>query len=105
MVWLVAQTVTLPDGSTEQVLVPQLYAVVREDDLTNTGTIMGNMAGCSLVSVAADNIHNLGGRISGSDVTAQAATDLNNIGGQISASLLASAGRDINLKTTTRSGS
>ena len=29
IVWLVHQTVTLPDGSTEQVLVPQVYVRVR----------------------------------------------------------------------------
>jgi len=121
MVWLVTQTVTLADGSTEQVLVPQLYAVVREGDLSNTGALLsgssvnlnlsgdltntGTIAGRSVVSVAADNINNLGGRITGHDVVAQAATDLNNIGGQISASnsLLASAGRDINVTSTTQS--
>ncbi|MDR7378434.1 filamentous hemagglutinin [Rhodoferax ferrireducens] len=121
MVWLVEQSVTLADGSTQKVLVPQLYAVVRDGDLGNTGALLsggsvninltgnltntGTIAGRSVVSVAADNIHNLGGRIAGTDVAVQAATNLNNIGGQISAnnSLLATAGRDINLTTTTQS--
>nr|WP_315236103.1 hemagglutinin repeat-containing protein [uncultured Albidiferax sp.] len=121
MVWLVEQSVTLADGSTLKVLVPQLYAVVRDGDLSNTGALLSGgsvninltgdltststIAGRSVVSVAADNIHNLGGRITGTDVNVQAATDLSNIGGQISASnsLLATAGRDINLTTTTQS--
>ena len=121
MVWLVEKTVTLADGSTQKVLVPQLYAVVRDGDLSNTGALLsggsvnlnltgdltnsGTIAGRSVVSLTADNINNLGGRISGSDVAVQAATDLNNIGGQIGASnnLLATAGRDINVTTTTQS--
>ena len=40
MVWLVEQTVTLPDGSTAQALVPQLYARVQPGDLDGTGALL-----------------------------------------------------------------
>ncbi|CAM3419977.1 hypothetical protein BOSP111201_04005 [Bordetella sputigena] len=40
MVWLVDQTVTLPDGSTQTVLVPQVYLVVQDGDLKGDGTLM-----------------------------------------------------------------
>ncbi|WP_394792401.1 hemagglutinin repeat-containing protein [Rhodoferax sp.] len=123
MVWLVQQTVTLADGSSQNVLVPQLYAVVRDGDLSNTGALLsgssvnlnltgdltntGTIAGRSVVALTTDNINNLGGRIAGGDVTVQAATDLNNIGGLISASnnLLATAGRDLNITTATQTRS
>ena len=36
LVWLVEQTVTLPDGTTETVLVPQVYLLVRAGDLKAT---------------------------------------------------------------------
>ena len=40
LVWLVEQTVTLPDGTTETVLVPQVYLLVREGDLKGDGTLL-----------------------------------------------------------------
>ncbi len=121
IVWLVEQTVTLADGSTQQVLVPQLYAVVREGDLTPNGALLaggavhinlsgdltnnGTILGRKVVELSAENVQNLGGRIQGDVAAVQARNDLNNIGGQISAnnSLFATAGRDLNLETTTRS--
>jgi filamentous hemagglutinin len=59
------------------------------------------------VSLTAENVNNLGGRVGGNDVSVAARQDLNNIGGSISAvnSLNASAGRDLNVQTTTRSAS
>jgi filamentous hemagglutinin len=125
IVWLVEQEVTLADGSRQKALVPQVYVRVKEGDLapsgallagssvnlnlsgdlTNSGTISGNAAGRSIVSITADNIQNLGGRISGDTVSMMAKGDLNNIGGQISAgsALMAIAGRDIFIETTTSS--
>ncbi|MFY0478655.1 hypothetical protein [Achromobacter marplatensis] len=44
LVWLVEQTVTLPDGTTETVLVPQVYLLVREGDLK--GDRMPLTSGC-----------------------------------------------------------
>ncbi|WP_431274444.1 filamentous hemagglutinin N-terminal domain-containing protein [Variovorax ureilyticus] len=123
IVWLVEQTVTLSDGSTQQVLVPQVYVRVRSGDIDGSGALLsadrvridgggqgtvtntGTIAGRRLVSINADTIDNLGGRISGGNVALKAATDINNIGGTIDArdSLSLNAGRDINVRTTTQS--
>lgn len=120
IVWLVEQTVTLPDGSTQQVLVPQVYVRVRPGDINGNGAVLsadrldikgsgdlvntGTIAGRTLVKIDADNINNLGGRISGGSVDLKARTDLNNIGGTIDArdSLKIDAGRDINIRSTTQ---
>lgn len=123
IVWLVEQTVTLPDGSTQKVLVPQLYARVKDGDLNGAGVLLagntvnlnltgdltnaGSIAGRTIVNLTAQNVQNLGGRITGNAVTAAATNDLNNIGGQIdaAASLNVSAGRDLNVTSTTSSAS
>ncbi|QBP75062.1 filamentous hemagglutinin N-terminal domain-containing protein [Herbaspirillum huttiense] len=120
IVWLVKQTVTLADGSTQEVLVPQVYIHASNVQVTGQGTLIagndvafqaaqdivnsgGTIAGRQSVSLAGNNVQNLGGRISGSDVTVAAAQDINNIGGTIDArnTLVASAGRDINSAATT----
>jgi hypothetical protein len=121
IVWLVEQEVTLADGGTQRVLVPQLYVRVKEGDIDGSGALLsgssvnmqfagdltnasGTIAGRTAVVISADNIHNLGGRITGQNVAVIAQTDLNVIGGTIDAanSLTAIAGRDINIVTTTR---
>ena len=122
IVWLVEQTVTLPDGSTQRVLVPQVYvralpgdidgsgALLSADavkikgtgDVTNTGTI----AGRSLVKIDVANVNNLdGGRIVGDVVSINARGNINNIGSSITAKNAAvlTAGGDINVQTTTQS--
>jgi len=121
IVWLVEQSVTLPDGSVQKVLVPQLYVRVKEGDINGAGALLagdsvdlkftgdvinsgGTIAGRQALKIDADNIHNLaGGRITGQDVALNARTDLNNIGATIDAgnSLGAKAGRDINIQSTT----
>ncbi|HAT6804013.1 TPA: Contact-dependent inhibitor A, partial [Citrobacter freundii] len=70
-------------------------------DLLNSGTLSGREA----VQLSAENITNKAGTIRGADVSLQARTDINNIGGLISGNntVLASAGRDINVVTPTRS--
>ncbi|WP_051916724.1 MULTISPECIES: hemagglutinin repeat-containing protein [unclassified Serratia (in: enterobacteria)] len=121
IVWMVAQTVTLPDGSTQQVLVPQVYATVKAGDLDGSGALLsGKTVGLNLsgdltnsgrissqqsTQILAENINNLGGLIQGNDVALKARTDINNVGGVIAGqqSLVATAGRDINAITTTRS--
>jgi len=121
IVWMVAQTVTLADGSSQRVLVPQVYATVKPGDLDGSGALLaGNNVGLNLsgdlnnggrisgqqrTQLLAQNINNSGGFIQGGDVTLQARTDINNSGGTIAGdhSLLALAGRDINATTTTRS--
>jgi filamentous hemagglutinin len=123
IVWLVEQTVTLPDGSKQNVLVPQLYVKVQPGDLDGSGaslagkdvninlsgdlTNTGTIAGRSVVSLTAENVNNLGGRMGGNDVSVAARQDLNNIGGTVVASnrLVAIAGRDINVFSTTSSSS
>ncbi|PKE30568.1 filamentous hemagglutinin [Rahnella sp. AA] len=120
MVWLVAQNVTLPDGSVQQVLVPQVYARVKPGDVNGSGALLagnnvslkldgdllnsGTIAGREVVQLSADNITNQGGRIQGADISLQARTDINNFGGTVMAqdSLFASAGRDINISSSTR---
>ena len=121
IIWMVAQTVTLPDGRTQQVLVPQVYATVKAGDLDGSGALLagktvglnltgnltnsGRISGQQSTQILAENINNLGGLIQGNDVALKARTDINNVGGVIAGqqSLVASAGRDINAITTTRS--
>ena len=123
IVWLVEQEVTLPDGSTTRALVPQVYVRVQAGDINGNGSLIagrdvsikltgdltnsGTIAGRQVVNLVAENIHNLGGRISGNAVSVQARQDLNNIGATISAqsSLSVSAGRDLNLQSTTHTAS
>ncbi|MBD9665678.1 filamentous hemagglutinin N-terminal domain-containing protein [Variovorax sp. VRV01] len=121
IVWLVEQTVTLPDGSTQRVLVPQVYVRVKEGDIDGSGALLsgrsvnmqftgditndaGTIAGRNAVVLTGQNINNLGGRITGDDVSLTARNDLNVIGGIVDARsrLAAVAGRDINVVTTTR---
>lgn len=124
IVWLVEQSVTLPDGSVQKVLVPQVYVRVKPGDIDGSGALLsgknvdmqltgdvingGTIAGRQAVSIAADNIHNLGGRITGgSSVDLLAKKDINVIGGRVEAGdrLTAIAGRDIRVESTTRSAS
>ncbi|MCW8197320.1 filamentous hemagglutinin N-terminal domain-containing protein [Verminephrobacter aporrectodeae subsp. tuberculatae] len=120
IVWLVEKDITLADGSTAKALVPQLYAQVQSGDLQAGGALIagnnvqlnltgnllnsGTIAGRQVVSLSAENIDNLGGRILGQDANLAARTDLNTIGGSITASdsLVATAGRDINVESKTR---
>ncbi|WP_217900186.1 hemagglutinin repeat-containing protein [Noviherbaspirillum humi] len=125
MVLLVAQTVTLPDGSTQQVLVPQVYlrrpaagdvrpggaliaatdVVIRSPgDIVNSGTIAGDR-----VAILADrDLTNTSGRIAGQDVLLRANNNLKNLSGTIEgvgagSKVRLSAGRDIVLQTQTLS--
>ena len=119
IVWLVEKDITLPNGTTTKVLTPQLYVVAKKGDLQNDGALLsgdaidlklsnnvmnsGTIAGRTVVALNAENINNLNGRITGSDVGLAARTDINNIGGTIAAenNLVASAGHDVNLVSTT----
>ncbi|EON5698826.1 hemagglutinin repeat-containing protein [Escherichia coli] len=120
IVWLVNTTVTLPDGSTQTVQVPQVYARVKPGDVNSAGALIagrdmvmkldgdlfnsGKQAGKQTVQLSAENIHNQAGTIQGANVSLTARTDINSTGGLLQAtdSLLAIAGRDISLTTTTR---
>ncbi len=123
IVWLVTQAVTLPDGSRQEVLAPQLYARVRPGDVDGRGallaghdvdlrlsgdlTLSGTVAGRRVVQVAARNIRQSGGLVSGEQVAAQAEQDLTVEGGVMAATrtLQAVAGRDLRVATATRGDS
>lgn len=119
MVWLVARDVTLADGSRQSVLVPQVYAQVKKGDIDGSGALLagrniaigvsGNMLNSGrvnasqMLSISGDTITNVGGIISGGKVQLLASNDLTNNGGLIQAqnSLVASAGRDLNVVSQT----
>ena len=119
IVWLVEREVTQADGTTAKVLVPQVYARVRDGDLDASGALIagndvqlatagdlttsGTIAGRQVVALTAENIADLRGRIVGRDVAVQAANDLTVLGGSIEAerTLLASAGNDLTVASTT----
>ena len=122
MVWLVAQAVVLPDGTKTIALVPQLYAMPKSGDLAANGSLLagqnvniqltgdlknsGTIGGRNVTQLNASNIQNLG-TIAGKAVNVDAQQDLNNLGGRIIAEdvLLATAGRDLTVQSTTSTGS
>ncbi|AIY42069.1 Putative large exoprotein involved in heme utilization or adhesion of ShlA/HecA/FhaA family [Collimonas arenae] len=80
IVWLVNQTVTLPDGSQQTVLVPQVY-LAKNLDLSPTGAVIAG----SSTAIHATDITNTGGTISGTQQLLLAADhDISNIGGTLS---------------------
>ncbi|WP_164741265.1 hemagglutinin repeat-containing protein [Achromobacter spanius] len=121
LVWLVEQTITLPDGTTETVLVPQVYLLVREGDLKGDGTLMAgrdvklaadgdiNNSGTigardATVMTAANIVNQAGGLIQGAVVNLAAREDLTNLVSLIKGDNVAlSAGRDIALTSTSAS--
>lgn len=121
LVWLVEQTITLPDGATETVLVPQVYLLVREGDLKGDGTLMAGRdvkltaggditnsgtigARDATVMTAANIVNQAGGRIQGAIVDLAAREDLINLVSLIKGDNVAlSAGRDIALTSTSAS--
>ncbi len=123
IVWLVSRDVTLANGQTRQVLVPQVYVRVRDGDLDGNGALIagqqlrldlsgdllnsGSLGGRSVVALTAQNIDNLGGRIQGNNVALKTRDNLNNLGGLIGAtdSLAIEAGQDINVRSLTRDSS
>ncbi len=122
IVWLVAQEVTLADGTRQTVLAPKIYLRPREGDLAPSGALLsaqridlnlsgdllnaGTVAGRTVVNINARTIDNLG-QITGQAVAVTATEDVNLIGGRITAqdALSVQAGRDVNITSTTQSGS
>ncbi|WP_431104648.1 hemagglutinin repeat-containing protein [Roseateles noduli] len=120
LVWLVEQTVTLADGTTQRVLVPQVYLVPREGDLLPSGSLIaggrvemalsgdftngGDVRG-GAVNITAQNIANTGD-MRGTTLALSARDDLRNIGGSLNATgdMSLVAGRDITMETTIASG-
>lgn len=126
IVWLVSTEVTLPDGTTETVLVPQLYTRASTAMITAGGTLIsanniyitgqdGNpvtlnnnatIAGREGLFVDVAYLQNRIGQLHGGDVVLRSASDIDNIGGTISGdnSITLAAARDINIITTTADG-
>ncbi len=124
IVWLTTRTVTLPDGSTTRVLVPQVYLrrpeggdlhsdgsliagenvfIQTKGGLNNSGTIA---ARSSATLIVGDDLINQGGRISGRNIVARAHNDLKNLSGLIEgmggdSKVTLMAGRDLVLQTNT----
>ncbi|MBE7939122.1 hemagglutinin repeat-containing protein [Ramlibacter aquaticus] len=99
IVWLVAQTVTLPDGTTTTALVPQVYlSRLSQASLRRDGAL-----------IAANTIHlndlqglSNGGSIEArTDLTLTSQADLSTTGGSLTAGrqMILYAGRDINLES------
>ncbi|CAI1728408.1 hemagglutinin repeat-containing protein [Serratia fonticola] len=121
IVWLVEQTITLADGTTTRALVPQVYMRVQEGDLAPGGAMIagnqvymnleqdltnrGLISGRELVDLNGRTLNNLGGHIQAATIWLTAQEDINNIGGRLQAAneLIADAGRDIRMETTTAS--
>lgn len=119
MVWLVNETVTLPDGTQQTVQVPQLYVRARPGDLSGDGALLagrrvtinapGNVTNSGLISgrdvtdVTAQTLTNRG-NIQGDRVDLQARQNIRNTGGRVIAGSALSllAGHDISSETTLR---
>ncbi len=119
IVWLVDESVTLPDDNVTQALVPKVYVRMQPQDLHPTiGLMAGNMvsmdiagtitnsgtiAGRNLVTLNADNLRNLGGQINADAVSVQATHDIDIQGGTLAASdaLVLQAGDNITIASTT----
>ncbi|EJN01452.1 hemagglutinin repeat-containing protein [Herbaspirillum sp. YR522] len=104
IVWLVSQTVTMPDGSTQDVLVPRVYlAHIDDDALQGTGALVSG----ANVTIQAANITNKGGMIDGrADGSGRtvlvASNDLANLGGGIAGDdIVISAGGSVRNETLT----
>ena len=101
IVWLVERTVTLPNGSTQRVLVPQLYALVdpstptlsaglisaRGVDIKLSGGLFnsGTLAARENLSINAASITNVLGQMQGNNVDLRASGGITSILGQIAA--------------------
>ena len=119
IVWMVKQTVTLADGSTQEVLAPQVYLRTNRVQVTGQGTLIagnnvafqtaqdivnsGTIAARNNVVINARDIDNQSGRIAANNVALTAAQDINNNGGNINGNTSATlrAGRDIKIHSTT----
>ncbi|WP_063580937.1 hemagglutinin repeat-containing protein [Achromobacter ruhlandii] len=121
LVWLIEQPVTLADGSVRSVLVPQVYLLVRKDDLKGDGTLIagrdvdvaaedafansGTVAARQAMVVRAGNIVNQAdGTLQARSVDLAAREDLTNLVSLIKGDKVGlSAGRDIALTSTSAS--
>ncbi|MFY2609815.1 hemagglutinin repeat-containing protein [Achromobacter ruhlandii] len=120
IVWMVEQTVTLPDGTQQKVLAPQVYLAVKPGDLRGDGTLIagrdtqisatgdvnnsGTLGARNALVVDAQNVRNTVGTIQGKTVNLNARNDIDNLAGLLKGDGVAlTAGRDINLTASTQS--
>ncbi|MDR1163307.1 MAG: filamentous hemagglutinin N-terminal domain-containing protein, partial [Candidatus Accumulibacter sp.] len=126
LVWLVEREITLPDGTTHTVLVPQVYLHAQANNTANgtanntpqgawiSGehiqltaggqiTTSGAITAQKTLALAAEDLTNTRGRVSGEDLLLQAGNDLTVEGGTFEAknSLIATAGGDIRIQSST----
>ena len=118
IVWLVKQTVTLPDGRTEEVLAPQVYLRAGAADVTGEGTLLaarnvsiessgevrnlGTIASRDVTTIDAQNVRNVHGTLAGKTLVARAKVDFEHLAGQIVADhVLLGAGRDVTIGSET----
>ncbi|MEA9390520.1 hemagglutinin repeat-containing protein, partial [Acerihabitans sp. TG2] len=117
MVWLVNQSLTLPDGRVQEVLVPQVYARVGQGDLTGDGALLsgrnialhatgdvdnsGHIIAVDRADLTLDNVFN-SGFIEASKLDIRARHDISNRGGQMRTQhgLSLTAGGDITAAST-----
>ena len=120
IVWMVEQTVTLPDGTQQKVLAPQVYLAVKPGDLRGDGTLIagrdtqisttgdvdnsGTIGARNALVVDAQNVRNTVGTIQGKTVNLNARNDIDNLAGLLKGDSVAlTAGRDVNLTSSTQS--
>ena len=118
IVWLEEKTITLADGTSSKVLVPQVYVRARPGDLKGDGTLISadqvqlnmngdvlnqaTIAGREALIINANNVNQLAGRMEANRVGIKTQNDLNNIGSQIVAKEAASfdIGGNLNVNST-----
>lgn len=96
IVWMETQTVSLPDGTVEQVLVPKVYLAHAGNDAVKAGGALVTGNGVSIKTT--DSIVNSGGVIDGGNgrTVLMASQDIVNKGGAISGGeMVLSAGGDV----------
>ncbi|WGE92168.1 hemagglutinin repeat-containing protein [Actinobacillus genomosp. 1] len=99
IVWFENQSVRLPNGKVETVLVPKVYAMAKKGDITGNGTLLsgnkvthkggefinnGTVTGRELVQFDSESIRNTG-KITGGAIVGNLSGDVENIGGTIEA--------------------
>jgi filamentous hemagglutinin len=121
LVWLVEETLKMPDGSAQKVLSPRVYAsknislqasgallmgdsVALNQSANSTAVVVnqGLVQATQALDVRANTILNQGGSLRARDVRLAATQDVVNVGGKVQAqnSLSVQAGRDIVAQTT-----
>ncbi|AIL32247.1 two-partner secretion domain-containing protein [Basilea psittacipulmonis] len=117
IVWLEEQDITLPEGKTVTVLVPRVYVVPKEGDLSPQGSLLsgkvvdlntqyfnnsGVVLGDEMTSIQSDHLLNEG-LIVGKKVDIRTRGDFDNIGGRVEANddLSIHAEGNINHRSTT----